>query len=91
MVNNKYSEWSEVTSGVPQGTILGPLLFLIFINNISDKLGCICRLYADDCIIYRPIDGAHDVISLQMDLNKLHEWSKEWLIKFNTKSVKLCI
>ena len=64
MVNNKYSEWSEVTSGVPQGTILGPLLILIFINNISDKLDCICRLYADDCIIYRPIDGAHDVISL---------------------------
>ena len=76
VVNNKYSEWSIVTSGVPQGTILGPLLFLIFINNISDKLDCICRLYADDCIIYRPIDGAHDVVSLQMDLNKLHEWSK---------------
>ena len=49
----------------------------------------VCRLYCDDCIIYMPIDGTHDVVSLQNDLNKLHEWSKKWLIKFNLKKCKV--
>jgi hypothetical protein len=87
LVNDQYSSWSKVTSGVPQGTILGPLLFLVFINDICDALNCTCRLYADDCIIYRPIQGINDVVSLQMDLNKLHEWSTKWLLNFNVKKM----
>ena len=80
----------SVTSGVPQGAILGPLMFLIFINNIYNKIDSTCRLCTDDCIIYRPICNINDVVSLQMDLNRLYKWSEKWLLKFNVKNVRLC-
>ena len=89
VVNGKYSSWSSVTSGVPQGTILGPLMFLIFINDICNNIDSTCRLYADDCIIYRPIRNINDVVSLQMDLNRLYKWSEKWLLKFNVKKCKV--
>ena len=73
LVDGKESELKPVLSGVPQGTVLGPLFFLIYINDISKELtpGTSLRLFADDSLLYRTIKNEEDSIILQNDLNKL--------------------
>ena len=76
----------NVTSGVPQGSVLGvlgPLLFLAYINDITTNLSSSCRLFADDCILYRKIDTPDDAKILQEDLRKLEIWEETWGMKFN--------
>ena len=73
----------NVASGVPQGSVLGPLLFLLFINDITHHLSSTCRLYADDCILYRCIDSQSDIDALQEDLKQLEIWEEIWNMKFN--------
>ena len=87
LVSGSGSSWRPVTSGVPQGTVLGPLLFLIYINDITDDLSpdTTARLFADDCIIYRTITQPTDRTMLQQDLNHLHLWSQKWQMHFNPK------
>ena len=66
-----------VISGVPQGTVMGPLLFLLYINDLPSELSpdTSCRLFADDCLIYRAIRTPKDKADLQSDLDRLHAWS----------------
>ena len=78
-----YSSPTKVLSGVPQGSVLGPLLFLIYVNDILYCVDSTCRLYADDCILYRHIDSLHDTVILQRDLLQLEHWSKQWKMLFN--------
>jgi len=76
VVNGVQSSWFPVLSGVPQGTVLGPLLFfLIYINDIVLGTDSEIRLFADDCILYTQIRNSCYSESLQSDINKLHEWS----------------
>ena len=90
VVNNAISSNVSVTSGVPQGTVLGPVLFLIFINDLPDDIkNSMVRLFADDCILYRSIHTSNDCIKLQGDLCKLEQWEKTWLMKFNP--TKCCV
>ena len=79
------SLWSPVISGVPQGTVLGPLLFLLYINDITDNLDSNIRLFADDCILYREIASDADTDKLQADIDKLYSWSNTWQMSFNSK------
>ena len=73
-----------VVSGVPQGTVLGPVLFLMYINDLSDvTVHSTARLFADDCIIYRPTRNNEYTILLQNDLNKIAEWQLMWQMQFN--------
>ena len=85
VVDGEASDWVPVTSRVPQGTVLGPmLLFLSFINDLSSGITSKIRLYAEDCLIYRPIKNTKDSAALQRDLDILYHWSTTWNMKFNT-------
>ena len=84
MINGEKSEWSNVVSGVPQGTVLGPLLFLLYVNDLPGGVNSSVRLFADDCILYREIRSDDDSNTLQADLNKLYGWADKWQMKFNT-------
>ena len=72
-----------VTSSVPQRTVLGPLLFLIFINDIHDNIDSQMRLFADDCLVYRIINSPNNCLKLQEDLSLLCDWESEWQMEFN--------
>ena len=82
-VDGAKSDSVNVTSGVPQGSVLGPLLFLIFINDIHCNISSQLRLFADDTLVYRVIESDQDYQTLQNDLNKLTEWAKLWGMEFN--------
>ena len=84
-VNGQHSPWVDVTSGVPQGSVLGPVLFLLYINDIQDSIQSNIRLFADDSIVYREINSPDDQVKLQQDLQTLANWSKTWLMDFNIK------
>ena len=77
------SDWSPVISGVPQGAILGPVMFLIYVNNIPDIITSTAKLFADDTKIYRQINNVEDSIALQIDLTTLDLWADRWQTKFN--------
>jgi hypothetical protein len=73
----------RVTTGVPQGSVLGPLLILAYINDIWRNIESKIRLFADDCTIYRTIVNNYNVGKLQTDLDKLGDWALETEMKIN--------
>ena len=83
VVNGEYSQLCEVSSGVPQGSVLGPLLFLCYINDTVHSISSTIRLYADDNLLYRSIHSEQDVVALQNDLNTLSQWADVWQMSFN--------
>ena len=83
VVEGTHSSTLPVMSGVPQGSVLGPCLFLCFINDMPDAVKCRIRLFADDTVIYLTIDSNHDSENLQNDLAKLEQWEKDWSMEFN--------
>lgn len=82
VVDGVESGVAEVTSGVPQGTVLGPVLFLVYINDLPEGLSCTPRLFADDCLLYRIIDSEEDADLLQGDLLRLESWERRWTMEF---------
>nr|VZI47556.1 unnamed protein product [Spirometra erinaceieuropaei] len=72
-----------VDSGVPQGSVLGPTLFLIYVDDAARDLDCEVAMFADDMKIWSVIRGPADEDRLQMNLNRLEEWSNRWLLRFN--------
>ena len=85
VLRNGMSGWQNVSSGVPQGSILGPLLFLIYVNDIPGIITTICKLFADDTKVYNTIRNIVDCENLQTDLNTLSGWSETWLLNFNVE------
>ena len=85
------SDEVRVTSGVPQGSILGPLLFLTYVNDIGKNIDSNIRLFADDYVIYRKIFTNEDMIKLQRDVGRLGERSVVNAMKINpSKSKSIC-
>ena len=84
IIENSPSNYIHVASGVPQGTILGPLLFLIFINDMADEIfWSKIKLYADDSKVYSEINNANDVNNLQADINRLSDWTNSWQLNLS--------
>ena len=80
-----YSSWTSVLSGVPQGTVLDPILFLIYINDISRNITSQTKLFADDMKVYRVLrDSKDDVEELHNGLTRSQSWSNDWQLQFNT-------
>ena len=77
------SEWREIFSGVPQGSVIGPILFVIFINDLPEKFKNTSKLYADDSKILNKVQYEEDRILIQDDLDTAVKWSKDWLVNFN--------
>ena len=83
LVEGATSDSIRVVSGVPQRTVLGPLLFLLFINDLPDCVQSKTRLFSEDCILYRRIKSQQDCDLLQDDLNQLAVWEKKWGMAFH--------
>ena len=89
VVDGDKSDEAPVTSGVPQGSVLGPVLFLCFINDMPEVLKSDCRLFADDSIVYRKIATPSDCDILQADLEALEAWERTWGMSFNPSKCKI--
>ena len=82
VVNGVKSDWAPVVSGVPQGTVLGSLLFSLHINDITADIESEIRLFADDCVCYREIKDKEDTLKLQRDIDRLGNWARKWGMRF---------
>ena len=88
-IRGNCSEWLDVWSGVPQGSVLGPVLFLVLINDLLETTKSKGKLFADDAKIYQRIRSAEDGQILQQDLNNLRKWSQKWMLHFNEEKCKV--
>lgn len=84
-IDDVSSKSAAVQSGVPQGSVLGPLLFLVFINDIACNIPIKVKLFADDCVLYHEIESANDEVTLNTALNKIQEWCLKWQMTINLR------
>ena len=89
VINGFMSSWLDVKSGVPQGSVLGPILFLIYVNDIDDGLNCKVSKFADDTKIACKVTTTRERETLQSDLDRLTHWANEWQMKFNIEKCKV--
>ena len=85
-VNGQFSSFKKILSGIPQGSVLGPLLFILFINDLPDCLMSTVKIFADDLKL---IANLSDKTIVENDLKSLEEWERMWLLEFNTKKCKV--
>ena len=83
LINGMKSDWGCVTSGVPQGSVLGPLLFIIYINDLDTGISSDVSKFADDTKIGRVIESDQDAAILQEELSRLYDWAEKWQMEFN--------
>ena len=89
VLNGENSSWQGSTSGVPQGSILGPLLLLIYINDLPDGLSSNCKLFADDTSLFSVVhDATISSSELNSDLANISEWAFKWKMNFNPDQSK---
>ena len=85
VMEGSYSNLLHVDSGIPQGTVTGPLLFLCHINDPPISIDSKIRLFADDCLIYREINSIEDKVQLQKDTDSLQDWAENWGMRFSAQ------
>ena len=88
ILNGKESQWQTVTSGIPQRSVLGQTLFLIYINDLPDVVENVVKLFADDTKIYSVVNNEYQQLKLQEDLDSLMNCSDTWLLRFNSSKCK---
>ena len=89
VINGSFSDWSQVTSGVPQGSVLGPIPFLIYVNDMDSGLEANISKFADDTKIFHEVSTASEHEKIQDDLQTLVQWSNTWQMKFNADKCKV--
>ena len=89
VIKNECSSWLKVTSGVPQGSVLGPIMFGIYVNDLIDGIDSHINLFADDTKLMRKVQNDDDCKVLQRDIEKISEWSRTWKMEFNVKKCKV--
>ena len=82
VVNGVKSDWGPVVSGVPQCTVLGPLLFSLYINDMTLGIDSQIRIFADDCVCYREIKTVEDRLKLHKDIDLVGSWVRKWDIRY---------
>ena len=88
-IKGRKSLWAKVLGGVLQGSVLGPLLFILYINDILDNLTCTSYVYADDMKVFNSITTEEDKIVMQNDINTILHWTEDWLLKLNVQKCKV--
>ena len=90
-VDDEFSTWKRVKSGIPQGSVLGPILFVIFINDMPDVVESICQLFADDAKIFDTVNlrNPNSGDRLQRDIDSVSKWSDKWQLPFNVTKCKV--
>ena len=89
VLNGKESIWMSLKAGVPQGSVLGPILFLVYINDLIDNISSDMRLFADDSTLFicvKGVDQTHD--KLDKDLQTVSKWAYQWKMVFNPDITK---
>ena len=84
VLNGQTSEWRKIMSGIPQGSVLGPLLSLIYINDLTDGINSLCKIFADDTSLFSKVSDIHKSASnLNDDLEKISYWAYQWKMQLN--------
>ena len=92
VLNGQNSSWKNILAGVPQGSVLGPLLFLIYINDLPNGIESICKTFADDTSFFSEVkDATVSHAQLNNDLNKISKWPFQWKMLFNPDPSKQAI
>jgi ribonuclease P/MRP protein subunit RPP40 len=89
VMGNSKSSWADITSGISQGSVFGPILFVIFINDLPSKINSYVKIFADDTNIFRALRSIRDISMSQEDISKLLLWSTAWQLPFNVAKCKL--
>ena len=85
VIRDNFSTWKEVTSGVPQGSVIAPIMFLIYVNDMPNGISSYMNMFADDAKIMKCIKDKSSCEELQQDMDKLYDWSQKWKMEFNAK------
>ena len=92
VLNGETSSWLNVTAGVPQGSVLGPHLFLVYINDLPDEITSSCKIFADDTSLFSKIENkSYSNFQLNKDLETISKWAFQWKMLFNPDPVKQTI
>ena len=83
VLNGTSSGSKPVTSGVPQGSVLGPTLFLVYINDLPEAVDCSVSLFADDTLLYQAVNNTTDELRFQSNIDSLQKWASDWSMSFN--------
>ena len=89
VLNGESSEWNTIFNGVPQGSVLGQILFVIYINDLDSKTVNKLLKFADDSKLFGPVSSVTETDSIRLDLKTLCDWSEDWLMIFNVEKCKV--
>ena len=91
-MNGQSSNWGDISAGVPQGSILGPLFFLVYINDLTADLKCIFKLFADDTSLFTVVEDSNTATNnMNHDLMLIRQWAYGWKMSFNPDPQKRAV